>query len=414
MVVSTPLPAPSMRWDRGRMADRLSRRRIWSVRVLLGLAGLLAVLSCLALFANRQLLNAGNWADTSGAMLQSSQIRSQLSNYLVDELYADVDVAGELSANLPPRLQPLSAPAAGALRQVAVRSADTLLGRPRIQDLWKKANEATAQQFINIAENRSKAITQQGNAVVLDLRAVLTELIARLGLPKSLSDGLPQGSAKIKIMSGDQVGALQDGASVLRGLAVLLPALTFILLGLAVYESRGRRRRTLLYAGVCLIAAGALVLIARRVAGDAVVNGLVAQDSVKPAAQAAWDIGTRLLEQVGQATVVLGIPVVFGALLAGPSRWATALRRWSAPRLHEQPGVAYLVVGTALVLLFAWGPIPATRSLIPSLLIIALTLLGTEVLRRQIKEEFPPARAAATMPPDDGRPTGEPPKATVA
>src|SRR4051794_36173399 len=105
-VVHTPLMPSAARWERGAMPQEISRRRIWSVRVILGLAALLAVFSCLALFANRQLLNSSNWADTSGAMLQNAQVRDQVANNLVDQLYADVDVAAQLSANLPPRLQP--------------------------------------------------------------------------------------------------------------------------------------------------------------------------------------------------------------------------------------------------------------------------------------------------------------------
>jgi hypothetical protein len=168
----------------------------------------------------------------------------------------------------------------------------------------------------------------------------------------------------------------------------------------------------LLLVGVELIAVGAFVLIVRRVLGHGVVDSLVKEDSVKPAAQAAYDIGTRLLKQVGQATFFLGIPVVFGAWLAGGSRPATGFRRWAAPRLRDQPSLAYWVVGTVLVLIFAWGPIPATRTLIPSLILIALALFGTEVLRREIEKEFPP-QGGAPIPADDGRPS-EPPKATVS
>lgn len=395
------------------MAEDLSRRRIWTVRAILALAAILGVLSCLALFANRQLLNSDNWSQTSAAMLQNPQVRSQLSDYLVDQLYANVDVAGELAANLPPRLQPLAGPVAGGLREVATRSANVLLGRPRVQDLWKAANRATAEQFINIAENNSKAITQQGNAVVLDLRVVLTNLIARLGLPSSLADKLPQNAGKVKVLDGNQVGALQDGANALHGLAVVLPALALLLLALAVYLSRGRRRRMLMTVGIELIAVGAFVLIVRRVVGHGVVDSLVKEDSVKPAAQAVYDIGTRLLKQVGQATLILGLPVVFGAWLAGGTRPAVAFRRWSGPRLHDQPSLAYWVVGGVLVLIFAWGPIPATRTLIPSLILIALALFGTEMLRRQIEEERL-AGGPPTVTTGNGQPTGDPPKAAVS
>ena len=388
----------------------LPRRRRYTVRILIGIAALLGVFAIFALFANRQLLNSDNWSDTSSAMLADPAIRTQLSNYLVDELYNDVDVAQQVSGALPPRLQPLAGPITGGLRELALRTTNTLLGRPRVQDLWKAANKATAEQFINIAENKSKAISQQGNAVVLDLRVVLVQLIARLGLPSSLSDKLPPEAGKIKILTGNQVSTLQNGANALHGLAVVLPALALGLLALAVYLAAGRRREELMIAGVTLIAIGALVLIVRRAAGHGVVDSLVKQDSVKPAAQAAWDIGTRLLQQAAQATVVIGIPLVLASWLAGGTRPARAFRSIAAPTMRDQVGVTYAVVGAIVVLILAWGPIPATRMLIPVLIMIGLTIFGVEALRRQTAVEYPAVAAPAAL--GNGQPT-EPEKAAI-
>src|SRR3954453_17844033 len=140
----------------------LPRRRRYAVRALLVGGTILLVLSTFALFANRQLLNSDNWSETSSQLLEHPEVRAQVSNYLVDQLYGDVDVPAQIAAALPPRLDPLAGPLAGGLRELSLRAANTLLGRPRVQDLWKEANRLTAQQFINIAEDKSKAVTQQG------------------------------------------------------------------------------------------------------------------------------------------------------------------------------------------------------------------------------------------------------------
>src|SRR5438270_4006765 len=91
----------------------LSRGRRYAVRGLLALATILAVLSIVAVWANRQLLNADNWANTSTALLENGAVRGAVSGYLVDQVYANVDVSSELSSALPPRLKPLAGPAAG-------------------------------------------------------------------------------------------------------------------------------------------------------------------------------------------------------------------------------------------------------------------------------------------------------------
>src|SRR3954452_8721620 len=161
----------------GRVA--LSRTRRYTIRSLLAVATLCTVAAIFAIWADRQALNADNWADTSSAMLDNGAIRTQVSGFLVDQVYANVDVAEELSSSLPKRLKPLAGPAAGSFRDFAQNSTDRALGRPRIQQLWKDANRATAKQFIAIAKDDSKAITSSGNAVVLDLRAVVIDLASR-------------------------------------------------------------------------------------------------------------------------------------------------------------------------------------------------------------------------------------------
>src|SRR2546430_16000640 len=82
-----------------------------AARVLLGLATLLTVLAIFALWVNRQALDTTEWTHTSTRLLQDGRIRSALSTYLVDQLYANVDVAGELRSLAPKDLRPLAGPA---------------------------------------------------------------------------------------------------------------------------------------------------------------------------------------------------------------------------------------------------------------------------------------------------------------
>jgi hypothetical protein len=367
----------------------LPRGRRYAVRALLAGATLLAAVAIFAVWANRQLLDADNWADTSSALLDDPTIRTQVSGYLVDEVYANVDVGAQIAQGLPPRLKPLAGPVTSGLRDLAQRTTDRALGRPRIQQAWEQANRLTAQQFISIAEGDSRFVTSSGNAVILDLRSLVIDLIARLGLPRAIGDKIPPDAGHITIMSSDQVNTAKHAVSWLKGLAVVLPALAIAMLALAVYLARGRRRETLLVAGLCLMAAGLAVLVARSIAGGYVVDQLATTDGVRPAAQDAWSIGTRMLHDVAQATVVIGIPLVAAAWVAGPYRPAVALRRAAAPTLRERPALTYSLVAVALLLIIAWAPIPAARMPIPVLLMIVLAFLGTAVLRREVAAEFP-------------------------
>ena len=52
----------------------------------------LAIVAIFAIWVNRQALNTDNWTNTSSKMLEDKEIRAQLSNYLVDQLYANNNV----------------------------------------------------------------------------------------------------------------------------------------------------------------------------------------------------------------------------------------------------------------------------------------------------------------------------------
>jgi hypothetical protein len=96
-----------------------------------------------------------------------------------------------------------------------------------------------------------------------------------------------------------------------------------------------------------------------------------------------------MLSQIAGAFVIVGIPLVSAAWFAGPTRPATAARRFIAPFLRDQPVLAFAITTLAMILIFIWRPIPATGTAAGIIVFLALALLGTEVLRRQTEREFP-------------------------
>ena len=92
-------------------ARRGSRKRLYGMRALVVLATILLVLGALAVWVKRVALEPGTWSDTSGKVLENPVVRQTLATYLVDQLYANVDVAGQIRAALPDRAKPLAAPA---------------------------------------------------------------------------------------------------------------------------------------------------------------------------------------------------------------------------------------------------------------------------------------------------------------
>jgi hypothetical protein len=358
--------------------------------VLIGIASLLAFVAIFALWANRQLLDTDNWTDTSSELLANDEIRGQVSVFLVDQLYENVDVQAQLAEALPPRAQPLAGPAAGGLKDLAVRGADTLLDRPRPQALWEAANRRAHTRLLDVVDGGGDVVSTEGGDVTLDLKALLAQTEERVGVGGRAEARIPDDAAAITIMRSDQLGLAQDAVRYLRASAPVLVILALGLMALGVYLASGWRRRALRAAGFGLLLAGIAALVARSFAGDAVVGALASTEAVRPAAEAAWSISTSLLVEAASATIMYGIVLIGSAWLAGQTSWAVTTRRTLAPYLRE-PRLAYGGLAAIVLLLLAWGPTPAMRRVIPALALVALLAWGVEALRRQTAREFPDA-----------------------
>ena len=366
------------------------RRRRGAVFAILVAATVLAFFAIFAVWANRQALNTENWTDTSSELLENDDIRAQVAVFLVDQLYANVDVEGEIQAALPERAQPLAGPIAGGVRNFAERAANELLARPRPQKLWEEANRRAHTRLLQIVEGGGEVVGTEGGEVTLDLSALLGQTQERVGVGGRVQERIPEEAGRLTILQSDQLELAQDVVNLIEDLAVVLVVLALGLFALAVFLAAGWRREALRATGIGFAVAGAGVLVARSVGGNVVVDALTTTESVRPAAEATWTIGTSLLRDAAVAMIGYGIVIVAAAWLAGRTRAATAARRALAPYLRE-PAIAFGGAALVLLLVLLWAPTPAWQRALPVLLMIGLVLLGVEALRRQTAQEFPGA-----------------------
>jgi hypothetical protein len=371
-----------------------------------------------ALWANRQALNTDNWTDTSTKLLADEDVQNAVGAYLVTELFSEVDVAQKLRDVLPPQAAPLAGPLAGGLQQLAGRAAPRLVASPRVQDAWRLANRSAHQQLLRILNDEGSAVSTKGGEVVLNLRPLVDQLAANIGVEdqvnaarsklqgdagakaraaaqQKLGVTLPQSTGQLVIMRSDQLATAQDVGHGIRNLAIVLLGLTLALFALAVGLATGWRRVALLRVGWCFIGLGLLVLLARRVIGNQVIDDLVANKSAAPAAHSVWTIGTSLLYDIAIATFAYGVLMVLAAWLAGPR--AVAVRGALAPSLRYRLARVYGLLAIVYLLVLVWGPTAATRKPLGIILFAALLVLGVELLRRQVAREFPDAREGETM-----------------
>src|SRR3954463_7997735 len=224
----------------------LTRGRKAAVWTLMGLATLIGIVTVLCTWVNRQMLSNESWRTASAQTIQDPAVQSALSVSPVNALYDNVDVGAALQQRLPPNVQGLAGPLAGALREPLTNSVETLLQRPRVQTLWVEANVRAHQRLVNVLENKTGHGIATGNGTVtLDLRRLVINLAKSLGLPGTRLEQLPAETGQITIMRSDQLSAAQTGVQILRALSVWFFALVLVLYGLAIYLARGHRRAIL-------------------------------------------------------------------------------------------------------------------------------------------------------------------------
>jgi hypothetical protein len=369
----------------------MSRARRRTVKGLVILGSVLAFLSVFAIWTERQALNTDDWVSTSGHLIHNQTIRAAVGDYLVDQLYENVDVEAELKDILPGDTKDLAGPAAGGLRQVAGDGAEKVLETSTAQTLWEDANRSTHEQLVSVLEDKGDAVSTSEGKVSLNLGSLLTNLADQVGIGQGLADKLPPDAGQIVILRSDELKTAQNIAIAIKGLALVLSLLTFIAFAAAIYLTREGRWVTVLYSGIGLVAAGFAVIVFREIAGGIVVDQLVVTESAKPAGEATWSIATSLMTSIASTVIVVGILFAIAGWLASPTRSAQATRRVLAPPLRHHAAYVYTGLAIVVCLYFLSGPIQGLRSFLTALVVAGMAAFGIHELRKQTEEEFPDA-----------------------
>ena len=383
--MEAPAPQGDTPWER-------SKGRRVGVRILLVLGTLLAIVSMISVWARDQALDNATWNKTSAELLANPQIQTALGTYLVDQLYDNVDVPAEIEKVLPTNFKPLAPVAAAGARDLIDKAAIAALGQPAIQTVLADATDVAHSEAVTILNGGGSVISTNNGTITLDLGATLQRISQRVGLPASVSQKLPPDSAVVTIAQSRQLEKLQNLAKALKAIAVISTVLAILFFVLAVWLASGRRGRVLMEVGGGLVVAGLAVIVIRDSAGTQIVDSLVTDTSIKPAATSAWNITSSLLGDLAVQSIVLGVIFAIAGFIGSQAKAAVAFRRRLAPTFNERPEVAFLTTGILLLLFLLWGPIPATRNWWAILIFIALTVLGTWGLWKQSSGEFPEAR----------------------
>jgi hypothetical protein len=320
-------------------------------------------------------------------MIENDEIRTQVANTAVDQLFANVDVEAAIAERLPAEQQGLAPVLAGLARSGADRAAATVLERPRVQTVWVETTTATQRQLVRLLDDDTRFVQTEGGAVVLDLRPLMIELGEQVAVIGRVAERLPESAGRIAIIEESQLETAQTLTKILRAVSSWMWLVALAVAALAIWLARGRRRLELRALAIGLLVVGLLLLALRRVAGNYLVDGL-ADDTVEPAAHDAWSILTQTLADRAWVAIVLGLVTLAGVWFVGETGRAAQARRAAAPVLENRV-TTYGIAAVALLVLALVAPLFA-RGWLMSLVLIALAVAGIEVVRRVVGQEQQP------------------------
>ena len=184
-----PAPEPSGKPAPGESGSPdLKHRHRAIVWPLIVLASVVLVLSIIANWVQTEVLDTNQVKDTTDQIVKDPDVQQALATYTVDQLYANVDVQGQIAKKLPSAAQPLALPVSAAVRQLATNAAERALASPQVQNLVSTAVAGAQQQFVSLIENKDAYVSTTGGNVTLEYGSVVADLAARLGVdPATIS-----------------------------------------------------------------------------------------------------------------------------------------------------------------------------------------------------------------------------------
>jgi hypothetical protein len=307
--------------------------------LLVTLAALTAPLSVLANWAHGQIEDTDRYVATVGPLANDPAVQDAIAARIEQVVfgYLDVDAATDqlvqaISAqDLPPRvkatLQAAAGPLAAGIRNFVSDRIHALVQSDEFEQAWIAANRTAHSELV-------AALTGQGgDTVAVDNGSVQVNLAALINtLKQQLTDAgfaiaarIPEVQATFTILQSADLAKVQRGVRILDDLATWLPVAGLLLLALAIFIARDRRRMVLA-AGLAVAAAMLLLGATLNIIRPIYLDALPATAS-QAAAGVVYDQIVSFIRLALRGVLVVALTVAVAAWLSATTGAGAAARR---------------------------------------------------------------------------------------
>ena len=312
-------------------ARSVKRRAITSI-VFVVLGALLLPMAAATVWTRNQLLDTERYVRTVEPLASDPVITSALSARVTSAVAAELDIKSLAAEALPERAAFLAAPIASGAENLIHQAATRLVESERFRRLWVEANRRGHDALVAVITGEGgNAVSTKDGKVVISLGPVVEEVLKavdqQFGI--NISSRVPTDRINVdfEIIDSRQLAEAQTYVRLLDRISwfSVLLALGFLIAAIAIAPDR---RKGVLRVGVGVTLSMLLTLIALAFARDVYLTNLPEFVQRADAAAVIYDTLIRFFIQALRVLLAIGVVLLAGAWLVGPSAPARRVRGW--------------------------------------------------------------------------------------
>jgi len=310
-------------------ATKTSSRTGWALVIAL-VAALVFAIAVPAVWMNRVVMDTDAWVATVAPLASDPAIQDAVATLASDRIIEALDAQTRLEAILPQQLMPIAPLLASSAEDFVRTQTSKLVHSDQFAQLWTELNRTGHKALIAaLTGSRDGAIIYEPGVLTLDVGVLAEQVQAKLvdaGLPFLGRVPVDKINKQVEIFNSPALAQASVALGMMNQIALLLPLLA-LLLSAAAFALALDRRKVALWLGAGITIAGLLPLQAIYLSQFYVADKLQQLAGLPTAAaQNAYNIIFAQLIASERVLIVFGIVIFVGAIIAGPAKWAIALR----------------------------------------------------------------------------------------
>ena len=309
---------------------RAVRRRTITAVAFVVIGSILLPISVLTVWTRNLVLDTDRYVETVTPLASDPVVVSALSNRISRKVADELDVRSLAQEALPERAAFLAAPIAAGADNLIRQATDRLLASDRFQTAWVEANRLGHTGLVTVLTGRKgDVVSVVDGKVVLQLGGLAQEVLSAVDrqFDTDLATRIPADRLDIDFVLVDsaQLADVQSAVRMLDRLSwfSVLLALGFLVASVAVAADR---RRALLRVGVGVAVSMAVLYLGFGLGRELYLTNLPSGVERPEVAAVLFDTLTRLVLQGVRLLFAVGVVLLAGAWLVGPSSAAVRLR----------------------------------------------------------------------------------------